>query len=234
MTFRIDDFKSEIAANGGFAMNNMFKVYLPPLTGSSRTLNILCRATSLPGRQIMSTERQLGIQNMKIANGFAVGDVNMTFYMTNNFEVREYFETWQNLAVNQQTQEIGYYNEYTHPVVMEHIRKGVSFPLKKKKIFDSGKLPSSIANRLPRLGPLDLAQGEIDLDAITGDDVTYTLVLDKAYPTTMNDIELTSDEGSVLEMNVQLSYKNWFSKPGDAPSGQFVEGLAGDLIRRIL
>ena len=234
MTFRIDDFKSEIAANGGFAMNNMFKVYLPPLTGSSRTLNILCRATSLPGRQIMSTERQLGIQNMKIANGFAVGDVNMTFYMTNNFEVREYFETWQNLAVNQQTQEIGYYNEYTHPVVMEHIRKGVSFPLKKKKIFDSGKLPSSIANRLPRLGPLDLAQGEIDLNAITGDDVTYTLVLDKAYPTTMNDIELTSDDGAVLEMNVQLSYKNWFSKPGDATSGQFVEGLAGDLIRRIL
>jgi len=233
MTFRIDDFKSQVGASGGFAMGNLFKVFLPPLTGDAREMNLLCKAASLPGRQILSTERQIGLQTSKIAYGYAVGDITLTFHVMNDYKVRRYFETWQNLAVNQDTLEVGYFNDYTHPVVIQQIRKGVSFPLKKKKIFDSGKLPSSIAGRLPRIGPLDLAQGEIDLNAITGDDIAYTCILDKAYPTTMNSIDL-SNEGQLLELSVQLSYKNWRSKPGDAGGSQFIEGLAGELIRKFL
>jgi len=233
MAFRIDDFKSQVGAGGGFAMGNLYKIFLPPLKGDSRTLNLLCKAASLPGRQILSNEKQIGLQTTKIAYGYAVDDVTLTFHCLNDMKVREYFETWQNLAVNNETYEVGYFNEYTHPVIIQHIKKGTSFPLKKKKLFDSGKLPSSIAGRLPRLGPLDLAQGELDLNAVFGDDITYTLLLDKAYPTTLNAIEL-SDDGQLLEVSVQLSYKNWKSKKGDSVGNDFVEGLAGDLIRRFL
>jgi hypothetical protein len=233
MAFRIDDFKSQVGKGGGFAMGNLFKIFLPPLKGDAREMNLLCKAASLPGRQITSIEKPMGLQNTKIAYGYAVDDVTLTFHCLNDMKIREYFETWQNLAVNQETLEVGYYNEYTHPVIIQHIKKGTSFPIKKKKLFDSGKLPSSIANRLPRLGPLDLAQGEIDLNAVFGDDITYTLLLDKAYPTTMNAIEL-SDDGQLLEVTVQLSYKNWKSKKGDSVGNDFVEGLAGELIRKFL
>ena len=233
MTFRIDDFKSQVGASGGFAMGNMFKVFLPPLTGDMREMNLLCKAASMPGRQVTSTEYQKGIHTSKIAYGYLVDEVTLTFHVMNDYKVRRYFETWQKLAVNDDTGEIGYYNDYTHPVVIQAIRKGVGFPLKKKKLFDAGKIPSSIRGRLPRLGPIDLAQGEFDLNAITGDDIAYTCILDKAYPTTMNAIEL-SDEGQLLELSVQLSYKNWRSKPGDAGGGQFIEGLAGELIRKFL
>jgi len=233
MTFRIDDFKSQVGASGGFAMGSLFKVFLPPLNGDVREMNLLCKAASMPGRQILSTENRIGLQTTKVAYGYAVGDVSLTFHVMNDYKVRNYFESWQNLAVNQDTKEVGYFNDYTHPVVIQAIRKGVGFPLKKKKIFDAGKIPSSIRGRLPRLGPLDLAQGEIDLNAITGDDIAYTCILDKAYPTTMNEIGL-SNEGQLLELNVQLSYKNWRSKPGDAGGSQFLEGLAGELIRKFL
>ena len=233
MAFRIDDFKSQVGAGGGFAMGNLYKIFLPPLKGDSRGLNLLCKAASLPGRQILSNEKQIGLQTTKIAYGYAVDDITLTFHCLNDMKVREYFETWQNLAVNNETYEVGYFNEYTHPVIIQHIKKGTSFPLKKKKLFDSGKLPSSIAGRLPRLGPLDLAQGELDLNAVFGDDITYTLLLDKAYPTTLNAIEL-SDDGQLLEVSVQLSYKNWKSKKGDSVGNDFIEGLAGDLIRRFL
>jgi len=233
MAFRIDDFKSQVGKGGGFAMGNLFKIFLPPLKGDAREMNLLCKAASLPGRQITSIEKPMGLQTTKIAYGYAVDDVTLTFHCLNDMKIREYFETWQNLAVNQETLEVGYFNEYTHPVIIQHIKKGTSFPLKKKKLFDSGKLPSSIANRLPRLGPLDLAQGEFDLNAVFGDDITYTLLLDKAYPTTMNAIEL-SDDGQLLEVTVQLSYKNWKSKKGDSVGNDFVEGLAGELIRKFL
>ena len=233
MAFRIDDFKSQVGKGGGFAMGNLFKIFLPPLKGDAREMNLLCKAASLPGRQITSLEKPMGLQTTKIAYGYAVDDVTLTFHCLNDMKIREYFETWQNLAINQETLEVGYYNEYTHPVIIQHIKKGTSFPIKKKKLFDSGKLPSSIANRLPRLGPLDLAQGEIDLNAVFGDDITYTLLLDKAYPTTMNAIEL-SDDGQLLEVTVQLSYKNWKSRKGDSVGNDFVEGLAGELIRKFL
>lgn len=233
MAIRIDDFKSQVGAGGGIAMGNLYKIFLPPIKGDARALNMLCKATSLPGRQLLSTEKQIGLQNVKVAYGYAVEDVNLTFHCLNDMKVREYFELWQQQAVNQDTYETGYFNDYTHPVIIQHIKKGISFPIKKKKLYDSGKIPSSIAGRLPRLGPLDLAQGELDLNAVFGDDITYTCVLDKAYPTTLNAIEL-SDDGQLLEVTVQLSYKNWKSKKGDQVGDDFIEGLAGDLIRKFL
>lgn len=229
----IDDFKSEIGKGGGIAMGNLFKIFLPPLTGDAREMNLLCKATSLPGRQILSTEKQMGLHTTKVAYGHAVEDMQLTFHCLNDMKVREYFEIWQNLAVNQETQEVGYFNDYTHPVIIQHIKKGTAFPLYKKELYDAGKIPSSIRNRLPRLGPLDLAQGEFDLNLIFGDDITYTCVLDKAYPTTLSAIEL-SDDGQLLEIQVQLSYKNWKSKGGDATDTGFIEGLAGELIRKFL
>ena len=100
-------------------------------------------------------------------------------------------------------------------------------------VSKESKIPSSIRGRLPRLGPFDLAQGEFDLNMTFGDDITYTMVLDKAYPTTLSAIEL-SDDGQLLEVTVQLSYKNWKSEDGDAKDTGFIEGLAGELIRKFL
>lgn len=232
----IDDFKSEVGKAGGFAINNLFRVFLPPLKGDSRTMDVLCKAASLPGRQIQSQEHVIGLVQKKLANGYIVEDVSLTFYCMNDMKVKNYFEDWQELAVNRENYEVGYFNDYTHPVIIQHIKKGVGFPVKKKKLFDSGKLPSSIAGRLPRLGPLDLAQGEFDLDFITGDKITYTCVLDKAYPTSLQAIELTNDADSILEVTVQLSYKDWFSRKGDlvTENDGFAEGLAGQLIAKFL
>ena len=232
MAFRIDDFKSEISKAGGMAMGNLFRVILPPLRDDSRAMNLLCKAASLPGRQLTSTEYQKGIYTSKIAYGYLVDDVTLTFHLLNDYKVKTYFEEWQKLAVNDDTGEIGYYNDYTHPVLIQQLKKGVSFPIKKKKIFDSGKIPSSIRGRLPRLGPLDFAQGEFDLNALTPDQVVYTCVLEKAYPTTVNAVEL-SDEAQLLELSVQLSYKNWKGQATSAGTN-FIEGLAGELIRKFL
>lgn len=229
----IDDFKSQVGQGGGMAMGNLYKIFLPPIGGDAREMNLLCKATSLPGRQILSTEKQMGLYTSKMAYGYAVDDVTLTFHCLNDMKIRNYFETWQNLAVNQETQEIGYFNDYTHPVIIQHIKKGTSFPIAKKKLYDAGKIPSSLRSRLPRLGPLDLAQGEFDLNLVFGDDITYTLVLDKAYPTTLNAIEL-SDDGQLLEVTVQMSYKNWKSKGGDARDTGFVQGVAGELLRKFL
>ena len=56
MAIAIDDFKSQIGQGGGMAMGNLYKIFLPPIKGDAREMNMLCKATSLPGRQILSTD----------------------------------------------------------------------------------------------------------------------------------------------------------------------------------
>ena len=209
MVVRIDDFLSEISAGGGMAMGNMFKVTLPSINKTtSETMSLLCKTVNLPGRQMQSAEKRSGMEMKKVAYGYASEDVTMSFYLLNDYSTKDYFERWQDLVINQDTKELGYHNEYAKQVIIQQIRKGVSFPVAKKKLFDAGKIPSSIRGRLPRLGPIDFAQGEFDLDVLQPDDIIYTCVLIDAYPTSLVAVEL-GNENQLLEVSVQLSYTNW-------------------------
>jgi len=234
MVTRIDDFISEIGAGGGMAMGSMFKVKLPDLTrfggASGRKMEILCKSASLPNRQIITAEKRSGMELRLAGYGYTTGDVTLSFYLLNDYSAKIYFETWQNLVVNQRTQNIGYARDYTDDVVIQTIRKGVSFPVARTKLFDAGKIPSSIRGRLPRLGPLDLAQGEFDLDAIKPDDITYECKLIDAFPTGLTEIALSAD-GSLMEVSVNLNFTNWESTQKDLKTSQMGEALVGGAIQ---
>jgi len=209
MVANIDKFLSEISAGGGMAMGNMFKVELPTIgDNTSEKMSLLCKSVNLPGRQMQSAEKRSGMEIKKVAYGYASDDVTMSFYVLNDYSAKEYFERWQDSVINQETHEIGYHNEYTKDVVIHQLRKGVSFPVAKLKLFDAGKIPSSIRGRLPRKGAIDFAQGEFDLDILKPDDITYTCTLFDAYPTSLVAMEL-GNENQLLEVSVQLSFTNW-------------------------
>ena len=87
--------------------------------------------------------------------------------------VRDYFENWQNLAVNQETQEVGYYKDYTFDVVIQTLKKGAINPLlKPKKLFDN-PLPDAIKDLIPPIGPLDIANGAFDLGLVGRQDLSH-------------------------------------------------------------
>ena len=90
---RIDDLKSEITSGDGLALANRYRVFLPPVGGvSARSLDLLCKNVSIPGRQVTSADYMLGATNRKIANGHAFADVTMTFIGLNDFKARKYFD----------------------------------------------------------------------------------------------------------------------------------------------
>ena len=123
---RIDEFKSLVSRGGGLAQSNRFEVIVPRVTGSplsSIDLNILCKEASLPGRQMTSVERTIGIQQQKVAYGYATTDINLTFHLLNDYNVRNHFEIWQSLVVDQTTFEVGYYNDYVKPVKIYQLDK---------------------------------------------------------------------------------------------------------------
>lgn len=229
MANSIDQLKGLISEKGGIARPNIFRVELPTLPGmTSSNLNLLCKDVLLPGRQILSRERQIGIPIEKIAYGYVVEDVPMTFHVLNDYGVKQYFEYWQNLAVNQNTYEIGYKDDYAKQVKIQQLRKGLGLPIFSRSL-GLPQLPTIIQNRLPTIGPFNLARNEINIDFVSSEDVIYECVLEDAYPTTMNAIQLNNELDGVIELNVQLSYRNWkssFTTPGPQPI------LTGTLISR--
>ena len=205
----IDEFKGLVSAKGGMARGNLFKVTLPSLPGAtSREVNLLCKDVNLPGRQIMTQERQIGMKSIKLPYGFAVEDVSMTFHVINDYSIRKYFEIWQGLAVNPSTYEVSYKNNYAKDVIITPLKKGFSLPVYSTPL-GIPKLPPELQNRLPKIGPFDLAQGEFDLDFGTKDQEIYQVKLRNAFCTTMNAISLGNDQSGITELNIQLSYDDW-------------------------
>lgn len=211
MTISIDAFKSMVAARGGIARNNLFQVNLPSITGmAARDLNLLCKEVNLPGRQVATLDYQVGTKVDKIAYGSVTDEVTMTFLVTNDYQVRQYFDEWQKLAYNASTYEIGYKSDYAKQVEIHQLDKGLSFPVLNRS-FGSFSIPSNISNRLPRIGPVDFAQGEFDLDFYLPDRKIYTVTLEKAWPITINAVQLTNDLDGIVELGVQFSYTRWTS-----------------------
>ena len=187
----IDQLKGVASKGRGFASTNQFLVELPPVGGyNTNDLNILCTNVNLPGRQIMTQERLIGLKARKMPNGFASDDINLTFHVMNDYSIRKYFEAWQNKVINQDTFEIGYANDFTEQVRIKQLRKGMAFDFPIDKIFGLN----------------------LDLDIRTQESIIYTCVLKDAFPTTMNTIEFSDEQDGLVKLNVQLSYTNWTSK----------------------
>ena len=186
---KLDVFKSVISKGGGVARQNQFFVSLPSLTYDASDLNILCASVNLPGRQILTMERLIGLKGRKMPNGFASDDVSMTFYVLNDYKVKKYFEDWQNRVINQNTYEVGYPEDYVQDVTISQLQKGLAFDFPIDKIFGIN----------------------IDVDVRTKAKVVYQCKLLDAYPTSMSAIELNNEMDGLIQLNVQLSYRNWVS-----------------------
>lgn len=216
MTQKIDDFQAEISLSGGAAMLNLWRIQLPSLGYfDTRSLNLLCRSTSTPGRSINGTELMMGLVRKQIANGYGVTTIPMTFIVLNDAKILNYFETWQSQAINQYTYETGYYKDYVYDIKIDVLKKGYAQSLFKKQ-FNIPKLPSSIKNRLPTIGPINFRQGEVDLQLLQDDQRIWTYKLIDAYPSAVTGVNLTNDPASgFMEINVEFTFRDWRSTDQD-------------------
>lgn len=225
MASSIDKLKSVVSQKRGFAIPNLYKVMLPNFANISvEEINVICSSVNMPGRQIMSVDRKIGTIFEKVAYDQAYDDISLSFYVLNDYGIRKYFEAWQNLALDQETQEVGYKNEYSRDVKIQQLRKGFSLPLYQSPFMKWDFLGG---------GMLDL---DIDID-IKKEDVVYEVHLMDAYPTTMDLITLGNDQtDSILTLNVQLSYKNWKSSAGPEikPENNFLTGALISTISNFL
>ena len=98
------------------APTNAMSSQMANLTGSNtaREVSLKCEQISMPGRRI-DTEPDNNIYGpvREIAQGWSYADITAQFQLSSDLRERKFFETWNRLAYNPDTWNMGYYDDYT-------------------------------------------------------------------------------------------------------------------------
>ena len=206
MANSVDELKALANTKLGFARANRFLVTLPTsfgggggllqgiiglLTGggggaSGRELNILCSSVTLPGKITLTNDRRIGMEFQKVAYGYAIDDVSMTFYLMNDYGVKEYFDAWQNTAIPESGRKAfksNYKSQYAKSVTIHQLRQ----PLK---------------GFSKQVGPIRFGAG-------IGGGTVYSVELLDAFPVSLSAIELNNELDGLVQLTVTLAYTNW-------------------------
>jgi hypothetical protein len=185
----IDELKSLVGSRSGMAMAAHFMVELPSLgvPDAPREMNILCKSVTMPGKSIFTHDRRIDMLHEKVAYGYSITEVTMTFILLNDYGVKNYFDTWRSQILNEETLTVGYRNNYARLVKIHQLKK-----------------------------PLSVQQGVSSIGKQASGGAVHSVELIDAFPTIVNSIELGNNPETPLEVNVTLSYTNWrkISAPG--------------------
>lgn len=181
----VDILKSVINNKRGIARLNRFMVELPVIAGAIPTFEemvVLCKTASIPGKGIATHDRSIMTENEKTGYGYIVQEMPMSFYLLNDYGMRDYFDTWMNSIVNQDTHEVSYKTEYQRSIRIHQL----FFPV------ESRGLASTVVEAS------NIQQNKI-----------YSIELVDAFPTTLNSIEFTNDPDVIGEVSVSIAYTKW-------------------------
>ena len=137
----------------------------------------------MPAKQILTNDRRIGMEFQKIAYGYAVDDVSMTFYLMNDYGIKDYFDSWRSTILDEVGQASNYKNEYAKTVTIHQLRQ----PLK---------------GFSKQLGPIRFNAG-------IGGGSVYSVDLLEAFPISSSAIELNNDLDGLVQLTVTFAYTNW-------------------------
>ena len=190
----IDTLKSVIGKKGGLAPGNRFNViFAPPavsllnlnpenivgsiisggfsianLINDPRDISILCTKATLPGRTVSTFDHQDTVQQNKYPQTFIDEEVSMTFRLTNDYYIKNMFETWMSGIFDTESYRVGFKKDYSVDVVIQQLnQKNIPvYGVKMEKCF-----------------PTNLSSVELDNTADnTMSEVTVTWAYDKFKP----------------------------------------------------
>ena len=206
MANSVDELKALANTKLGFARSNRFLVTFPTSFGGSggilgsvlgllniggggasgRELNILCSNATLPAKVTLTNDRRIGMEFQKVAYGYAVDDVSMTFYLMNDYGIKEYFDAWRNTAIPEEGGSAftsNYKSSYAKSITIHQLRQ----PLK---------------GFTKQVGPIRFGLG-------LGGGSVYSVELLEAFPIATSAIELNNELDGLVQLTVTFAYTNW-------------------------
>ena len=186
MVFNINEFKSNVDANGGHLKNNRFAVLvskpnvLPATFNDLTSLRFYAESASVPGMALQTAEqRRSGVGNLeKTPWGAAFTDANITFRIDQKTKVWNFFQVWMNAIYNFDISSIAG-------------RPDTQFELSYKEDYTS-LISVFVYNEIDR-----------------GATPIITIDLYDAFPVSISDMQMNWGNSDIMRLNVTFNFRSW-------------------------
>ena len=91
------------------------------LVSDPRDIAFLCESTQIPGRSLNTLDYSAERETIKMPNGYIDDDVTMTFLLTNDYYMKDMFETWMSSVVDTENYVLGYKKNYQTDIVIQQL-----------------------------------------------------------------------------------------------------------------
>jgi len=122
-TFKVDKLRTRL--EGNLASPNRWKIELPTLQGKQKMngeavgryrtedLETLCTNARIPGKQITTIDRAIGLVKQSPAVGFESGQAAFTWYLDQQYSLRQWAQDWLDCVVSPEPPyEVGFLEKY--------------------------------------------------------------------------------------------------------------------------
>ena len=198
----IDNFQALMKKSEGLARAARYEVVLiPPFDNDdekNRNVSLLCDSIIMPGHTLGSASVKYGTAvATEMVTGHAYeGTIEATFYLDQELDVKSFFDTWQESAVDTETNTVSYYknkdNKHNYVTSMQIYQLGSKSRQKTNINFDVdtglsfNKKVHSEAERV------------------------YGINVEEVYPTTIGGIEYAyASAGELAKLTVSFQYRKW-------------------------
>ena len=195
----IQEFRSTIHKTG-VAKNNLFFAQITPPSGLNmgivRDLPFLCKATSMPGFDITTSEvkKQGWGHKSVIPSDYQKGSLSLIIMVDSNFAVKAFFHRWMDLIMNFNTS------------------NGTN------SIDSTGKYPFSFSFKERYIGTVDVTMFSENTPDDSSKQYTYKFI--NAFPVTLSPVELAwENQAEVFVMTVNFAYHSMVANGSGATAG---------------
>jgi hypothetical protein len=132
----IDAFKATIGKRQGLARANRFAIFMSPPSSSLLNLDIESIGASLISgsfdpRSLVNDPRDIALlcescqirQQLKVPNGYLNEDITFVFHLTNDYYMRNIFDKWSQLVIDQVTYRVSYPSQYKRDVTIQQLNE---------------------------------------------------------------------------------------------------------------
>ena len=201
----IDNFRALMKKSDGFARAARYEVILTPPAGSAlansaktREVQLLCDTIIMPGHTLDSASVKYGTAvATEMVTGHAYeGTIEATFYLDQELDVKSFFDTWQESAVDTETNTVSYYknkdNKHNYVTSMQIYQLGSKSRQKTNINFD-----------------VDTGLS-FDKKVHSEAERVYGINVEEVYPTTIGGIEYAyASAGELAKLTVSFQYRRW-------------------------
>ena len=104
-------------------------------------VNLHCNTVSMPGHDLQAQDQQHGSAPGRqiVSSHDYAGTIAASFYLDSHLRERHFFETWQSMAVNNNTHKANYYDDYigTMEIYQLDLNGEVTYGIKATEVYPS-------------------------------------------------------------------------------------------------